>query len=76
MRRLGTVARVLRDAAADHAEAHERLALFNRPWEEDYLHWVGEGAERHLHGSVPPPDGRRRSVTRGGWCLGQRGQHA
>jgi hypothetical protein len=56
----------------DQEELHERLLLQNRPWEERYLHWVGEGDDRRLHGHLAPPTTRRRyGVTRGGWCLGQ-----
>jgi hypothetical protein len=56
---------------ADQAELQERLALLNRPWEEDFVHWAGDPSDPRLHGSVPPPgDGRRRSVTRSGWCPG------
>jgi hypothetical protein len=45
--------------------------LLNHPWEEEYLHWVGSGEGQRLHGHLPPPsDGRRYSVTRGGWCRG------
>jgi hypothetical protein len=65
---------VLRNSLANQAELQERLALLNCPWEEDFLHWVGEGASRELHGRIPPPpDGRRRSVTRTGWCPGLAG---
>jgi hypothetical protein len=61
----------LRNAAADQSELHERMWLLNNPWEEDYLHWVGEGDERRLHGRLPPPaDGRPHSTTPGGWCRG------
>jgi hypothetical protein len=56
---------------ADQAELHERMALLNRPWEEQFVHWAGDPSNPRLHGSVPPPrDGRRRSVTRSGWCPG------
>ena len=59
--------RALRAFWAEQNELQERLLLLNRPWEEEYLHW----ADGELHGSVPPPaDGRRRSVTRSGWCPG------
>jgi hypothetical protein len=59
--------RAVRDFLAVQAELHERAALLLRPWEEEFLHWAGEG----LHGVCPPPaDGRRRSVTRSGWCPG------
>jgi hypothetical protein len=71
-RTTSSVWRALRDFWAGQIELHERMALVNRPWEEDYHHWSGEGSERRLHGSVPPPDQRRRySLTRGGWCPGQ-----
>jgi hypothetical protein len=61
--------RAVREFLAVQAELHERAALLARPWEEELLHWSGEG----LHGVHPPrPDGRRRSVTRGGWCPGMR----
>jgi hypothetical protein len=63
--------RRIRRFVADQAELHERLALLNRPWEETFLHWSGDADDLHLHGHVSPPrDGRRRSVTRGGWCPG------
>jgi hypothetical protein len=70
--------RATRQFLADQAELHERLALMNRPWEERFLHWSGDPDSPRLHGSVPPPrDGRRRSVTRGGWCPGlSREEHA
>jgi len=56
---------------AGQLELQERLALINRPWEEEFLHWGPGGA---LHGHLTPPaDGRRRSVTRSGWCPGARG---
>jgi hypothetical protein len=59
----------LRDGVADSAELQERMALRNRPWAEEYLHWV-EGADGpELHGTLMPPRGWRRfSVTHGGWC--------
>jgi hypothetical protein len=63
--------RTLANAWAEHEELQERMALLNRPWEETFLHWSGEGPDRQLHGSVPPPRADRRySVTRGGWCPG------
>jgi hypothetical protein len=55
---------------AEQAEIQERIVLLNRPWEEDYLHWSGEGAQADLHGRLLPPSGRRRGVTRSGWCPG------
>lgn len=58
-------------AWADQVELQERAALLNRPWEEEFLHWSGEGPDRRLHGTVPPPRSRRRlSVTARGWCPG------
>lgn len=57
----------LRDAVAEHAELQERLALLNRPWAEDYLHWSAIDGELHGH-LLPPPGWRRYSVTRHGWC--------
>jgi hypothetical protein len=61
----------LDDGPGGQAERQERIWLLHHPWEEDYLHWVGEGEHRRLHGTVPPPqDGRPHSTTRGGWCRG------
>jgi hypothetical protein len=61
----------VREAAAQQTELQERMWLLQHPWEEDYLHWVGDGEDRRLHGTLPPPpNGRRYSVTRGGWCRG------
>jgi hypothetical protein len=69
--KLRQLLRAVADIARDCNEAGERMWLLNHPWEEDLLHWVGEGENRRLHGRVPPPaDGRRYSVTRGGWCRG------
>ena len=66
LRRLGSA---LRDFDAEVTELHERQRLRNRPWEEEFLHWAYDGREWHLHGHLTPPDdGRRRSVTRNGWC--------
>jgi hypothetical protein len=71
--RLRVAAVKLRNFLAEQRELQQRLALLNRPWEEHYLHWAGTGSECRLHGSiVPPADGRRRSVTAGGWCPGLR----
>lgn len=67
---IGTAARVwrtLRDVAAGQVELHERMALRDRPWEEEFLHWAADG---RLHGWRLPPQGRRRSTTRSGWCPG------
>jgi hypothetical protein len=69
--RVGRVVAALRKFLTEQAELHERLALMNRPWEERFVHWAGDPEHPHLHGQIPPPqDGRRRSVTRGGWCPG------
>lgn len=58
---------------ATQVELHERLLLLNQPWKEELLHWSDNGHQRQLHGHLAPPaDGRRRSVTRGGWCPGCR----
>lgn len=44
----------------------ERRGLQDRPWEEDLLHWAKDNT---LHGRfTPPADGRRRSITKDGWC--------
>ncbi len=49
--------RGLREFLAVQVELHERAALLDRPWEEDFLHWAGGG--RELHGRlVPPPRAR------------------
>ena len=64
----------LRDAQALQVELQERVMLRNQPWLEELLHWSYDGEEWRLHGSrPPPPDGRRRSVTRSGWCPGLHG---
>jgi hypothetical protein len=48
------------------ALVNERLALLERPGEEDFLHWARNDA---LHGCLlPPADGERHSVTSDGWC--------
>jgi hypothetical protein len=60
--------RGLREFLAVQVELHERAALLDRPWEEDLLHWAGDGHE--LHGRLVPPPGRRRGTTRSGWCPG------
>ena len=56
--------RALRDFFAVQVELHERKALLDRPWEEEFLHWSGG----ELHGTRLPPGGRRHGVTRNGWC--------
>jgi hypothetical protein len=59
----------LRDFQATQIEMAERRELLNRPWEEDLLHWAWNGDDRVLHGYLcPPPDRRRRSTTKSGWC--------
>lgn len=63
----------VRRFVAEQTEIQERRLLLNRPWEEEFLHWVGEGDNRRLHGHIPPPEFRQGfSVTRGGWCPGLR----
>lgn len=48
------------------AMVNERLALLERPEEEEYLHWA---RDETLHGClIPPTSGRRHSVTSDGWC--------
>jgi hypothetical protein len=56
--------RAVRDFLAVQVELHERMALRDRPWEEEFLHWSGS----ELHGSRLPPPGRRVATTRDGWC--------
>lgn len=59
-----------REFNATQTELAERQDLLNRPWEEELLHWSYDG---RLHGHIaPPPDGRRRSTTRDGWCIALR----
>ncbi|MCU1681749.1 MAG: hypothetical protein JWQ81_2488 [Amycolatopsis sp.] len=59
----------LREFHEVHTELVERQDLLNRPWEEDFLHWVSDGEHSYLHGHLAPPaDNRRHSVTRNGWC--------
>jgi len=60
----------LRRFWAEQAELAERQVLLNRPWNEEFLHWSGDPAAPELHGQYLPPDRRRRSVTRSGWCPG------
>jgi hypothetical protein len=54
----------LREFWETQVELHERVALRNRPWEEEFLHWSGG----QLHGWRLPPPGRRVGPTRDGWC--------
>jgi hypothetical protein len=69
-RRVAGAWRAFQEFLAGQCELQERLALINCPWEEEFFHWGSDGA---LHGHLAPPaDGRRRSVTRGGWCPGAR----
>ena len=60
--------RALREFLAMQVELHERAALRDRPWEEEFLHWAGDG--RELHGRLMPPRGQGRSTTLSGWCPG------
>jgi hypothetical protein len=63
----------LREFNAVQVEMHERMALLEQPWREELLHWSHDGREWRLHGHrLPPARGRPRSVTRGGWCPGNR----
>lgn len=56
----------------EQVEMNQRLWLLNNPWEEDFLHW---GADGTLHGTRAPMPGRRRGVTKSGWCIGLRDRH-
>ena len=56
--------RGLRGFLSVQVELHERAALLDRPWEEELLHWAGDG--RELHGRLVPPPGRGRSTTSSG----------
>jgi hypothetical protein len=69
--RPGRAWRAIRELLAVQVELHDRMALRDRPWEEEFLHWAADG--RVLHGTVPPPAGRRRGTTRSGWCPGPAG---
>ena len=60
--------RGLREFLAAQVELYERAALLDRPWEEEFLHWAGDG--RQVHGRIVPPAGRGRSTTSQGWCPG------
>lgn len=65
----------VREFLATQAELSERQSLLNRPWEEELLHWSWDGHEWRLHGHLmPPPNRRRHSTTRSGWCPGVRAQ--
>jgi hypothetical protein len=69
--RLRRIGAFLREFDAEVTELHERQRLYNRPWEEEFLHWAYDGQTWQLHGRLTPPDdGRRRSVTKNGWCIG------
>ncbi len=65
--------RGLREFLAVQVELHERAALLDRPWEEEFLHWTADG--RELHGRLVPPSGRGRSTTLSGWCPGMAHSH-
>jgi|tagenome__1003787_1003787.scaffolds.fasta_scaffold20786349_2 hypothetical protein len=70
MSRVHSAWRAVRGFWDVQVELQERLVLLNRPWEQEMLHWV----DGELHGrTAPPADGRRRSVTTGGWCPCSRG---
>jgi hypothetical protein len=62
--------RAAREFITVQMELQERMALRNRPWEEEFLHWAGG----ELHGWRVPPPGRQRSTTRSGWCPGLAGR--
>ncbi len=62
--------RGLREFLAVQVELHERVALLDRPWEEEFLHWARDERGWHLHGQLTPPRRRTTSVTSGGWCPG------
>lgn len=63
----------LREFHATQVELQQRLWLLNQPWEEEFLHWASDAGHWKLHGHVlPPPDGKRHSVTSRGWCPGSR----
>ena len=65
MSRVASAWRAVRDLWDVQVELQERLALLDRPWEQEMLHWV----DGELHGrTAPPADSRRRGVTAGGWC--------
>jgi hypothetical protein len=69
MNRCRRVLARLREFNATQIELQERLLLLHQPWQEDLLHWSYDGHQWQLHGhQLPPADGRRRSVTRDGWC--------
>ena len=71
LRRIGAF---LRERWEIHAELHERFALMQRPWEEDFLHWAQDADGPHLHGHLVSGSDRRTGVTRSGWCPGLRQQ--
>jgi hypothetical protein len=63
--------RAILRVASGIRELEERRALLDRPWEEEFLHWVRDEQGWHLHGHLTPPRRRRTiSVTSGGWCPG------
>lgn len=72
--RMGSWSRLraaVRSIVSEVEEWEERRVLINRPWEEEFLHWVREGDGWHLHGQLPPPRHGCRCPTSGGWCLGR-----
>jgi hypothetical protein len=71
--RLARLLAPLREFHATQLELQQRRWLLNQPWEEEFLHWAYDGEHGKLHGQVlPPPDGKRHSVTSSGWCPGIR----
>jgi hypothetical protein len=71
VRGVGALWLALRSVLSDIRELQQRRALFDRPWEEEFLHWAHDGQDWHLHGHLVPSAGRRsRSVTSRGWCPG------
>jgi hypothetical protein len=56
----------VREFVAVQMALHERMALRDRPWEDELLHWAGG----EVHGWRLPPPGRHCSTTHSGWCPG------
>jgi hypothetical protein len=66
---LRRILNALRDGWRSQVEAQERLAIINRPWLHDNLHWHElEDGTTVLHGSCTAPNARSIPVTTGGWC--------